>query len=182
MSCFGQNEKRLLPTVALELPTFFQKDQNGWTFFAKWVEIFVKKYRIYLKNIISSEQRTKSSKHRTFLRIKRSSNFPFDGLFRTFEMRFSQNFRLLKPKHHARFAEYHFNRTKYQIRWNNTNTLNYTHLNVINKLHQNLHNKTDNNKKSLSVLWGGRWDSNPRISEPQSEVLTAWRYSPHNIL
>ena len=23
------------------------------------------------------------------------------------------------------------------------------------------------------LKWGGRWDSNPRISEPQSEVLTA---------
>ena len=88
------------------------------------------------------KQRTKSSKHRTFLRIKRSSNFPFDGLFRTFEMRFSQNFRLLKPKHHARFAEYHFNRTKYQMRWNNTRI-----------------------KKALinqSFKWRKRWDSNPR--------------------
>ncbi len=27
-------------------------------------------------------------------------------------------------------------------------------------------------------LWGGQWDSNPRISEPQSEALTAWRCPP----
>ena len=26
--------------------------------------------------------------------------------------------------------------------------------------------------------WGARWDSNPCISEPQSEVLTTWRQAP----
>ena len=30
----------------------------------------------------------------------------------------------------------------------------------------------------LMEHWGGRWDSNPRISEPQSEALTAWRHPP----
>ena len=27
--------------------------------------------------------------------------------------------------------------------------------------------------------WGAWWDSNPRISESQSEVLTAWRHAPY---
>ena len=43
---------------------------------------------------------------------------------------------------------------------------------------QSLQNKKDNNKMSLSFLWGGWWESNPRISEPQSEALTAWRHPP----
>ena len=31
--------------------------------------------------------------------------------------------------------------------------------------------KTVNSKKELTIL-GGRWDSNPRPSEPQSDALT----------
>ena len=31
---------------------------------------------------------------------------------------------------------------------------------------------------NLILKWGGQWDSNPRISEPQSEALTAWRCPP----
>ena len=29
------------------------------------------------------------------------------------------------------------------------------------------------------IDWGAWWDSNPRISESQSEVLTAWRQAPY---
>ena len=31
----------------------------------------------------------------------------------------------------------------------------------------------------LFFVWGGRWDSNPRSSEPQSDALTKLRYAHH---
>ncbi len=38
---------------------------------------------------------------------------------------------------------------------------------------------TESCRGRLLFVWGGRWDSNPRSSEPQSDALTKLRYAHH---